>query len=77
MKKISKDAKFLKGSSKIKVGTICKKHKLDVANIQTGRSTHENEIMIFNEVIKELLLLFIDVYLTPEIKVIEDERYPL
>lgn len=77
MKKLSKKNKFLKGFSSIKVGTICKNYGLDPANVQSGRTSEENISKVYNRLIKELLELIIDVYLNPEIEVINDERNTL
>lgn len=74
MKKISKNSKFLKGFSKIKVGSICKNYNLDPANVQSGRSSSENEKKVLKRLLKEILLLFIMTYLDDEIEVIEDAR---
>ena len=74
MKALSKEAKFLKGFSGIKVGKICKKFGYDISNIQKGRSTREKEVEVFNELVKEVLELVINVYLEKEIEVIEDEK---
>ena len=77
MRKLSKEVRFVKGFSGIKVGTICRENNLDQANIQKGKSTKEKEKKLFHILLKKLLLLFIDVYLDDEMEVIEDERNSL
>lgn len=72
MRTLSKEAKFLKGFSKIKVGKVCKNLGYDISNIQKGRSTREKEIDVFNEIMKEVIDLFSSVYLEKD--VIEDEK---
>lgn len=65
-KNISKESRFLKGFSKIKVGSICKEYGLDTPNIQNGRSKKENENKVMKRLIKEILLLIIKIYLEDE-----------
>ena len=72
MRTLSKEARFLKGFSSIKVGKVCKNMGYDISNIQKGRSTREKEIEVFNEIMKEVIDLFSSVYLEKD--VIEDEK---
>ena len=74
MKKMTKEGRFLKEFSKIKLTPICEKYKIDRSNLQKGSSTHENEIKVTKAVLREIILLLVDVYLSDEIEVIENEK---
>lgn len=71
MKVQSRESKFLKGFSKIKVGKYCKEYKIDISNVQKGLTTHEKEMKVYNRVIKELLILFSTTIFDNELEVIE------
>lgn len=74
MKIPSKESRFLKGFSTIKVGSICKEYKIDISNIRRGTSSREREIKVYNRVMKELLLLFANTIFDDELEVIEDVK---
>lgn len=48
------DLKFIKQFSKIKIADICKKLKIDSANLWSGRTSKENVSKVKNELIKEI-----------------------
>lgn len=71
MKVQSKESRFLKGFSKIKVGKYCREYKIDISNVQKGLTTREKELKVYNRVIKELLVLFSTTIFDDELEVIE------
>lgn len=71
MKIPSKESKFLKGFSKIKVGKYCKEYKIDISNLQKGLSTTEKEMKVYNRIVKELFTLFANTIFDDELEVIE------
>lgn len=71
MKVQSKESKFLKGFSKIKVGKVCREYKVDVSNLQKGLTTHEKEMKVYNRIMKELALLLATTIFDDELEVIE------
>ena len=74
MKVISKEAKFLKAFSGIKVGKICREYGIDVSNLQKGRASEEKEIKVYNRVIKEILMLFANTIFDDQMEIIEWQR---
>lgn len=74
MKVISKEAKFLKGFSGIKVGKICREYGIDVSNLQKGKTSEEKEIKVYNRVIKEILMLFANTIFDDQMEIIEWQR---
>lgn len=71
MKVPSKESRFLKGFSKIKVGKYCKEYKIDISNLQKGLSTHEKEMKVYNRIVHELFTLFANTIFDDELEVIE------
>lgn len=71
MKVPSRESRFLKGFSKIKVGKVCREYKVDISNLQKGLSSHEKEMKVYNKILKELFTLFSNTILDEEIEVIE------
>lgn len=53
------DYEFIKEFQKIKLSTICKKLKINDANISNGTTSDENFRKVKNEIIRELLMIFI------------------
>lgn len=64
MKAKSKESMFLKGFTKIKLTTICRKYGYDVANIQNDRCKHEYIEIVFRDVLKELVDLYNNTFLS-------------
>lgn len=73
MKKLSKEVRFIKGFQEIKSSKICNKYGVDQSNLCKGNTTRKNEILVSHELLKDLILLLVDVYLDPELEV-ENER---
>ena len=71
MKVPSKESRFLKGFSKIKVGKYCKEYKIDISNLQKGLSTTEKEMKVYNIIVKELFTLFASTIFDDEVELIE------
>jgi hypothetical protein len=73
MKKLSKEVRFIKGFQEIKSSKICNKYGVDQSNLCKGNTTRKNEILVSHELLKDVILLLVDVYLDPELEV-ENER---
>lgn len=54
------DYSFIKEFQNIKLSKICKKYNVNLSNIISGITTEENFRKIKYEIIRELLMLFID-----------------
>lgn len=53
------DYEFIKEFQKIKLSSICKKLKINDANISNGTTSEENFRKVKNEIVRELLMIFI------------------
>lgn len=71
MKVQSKESRFLKGFSKIKVGKVCREYKVDISNLQKGSTSHEKELKVYNKIMKELFTLLSETIFDDELEVIE------
>ena len=54
------DYNFIKEFSKIKLTTICKKFNINVGNVCSGVASDENLKKVKNEILNELLKLFVE-----------------
>ena len=53
------DYQFIKEFQNIKLASICKKFNINLSNLLSGNTTEENFKKVKNEIIRELLTLFI------------------
>lgn len=77
MKKLSKEVRFIKGFQGIKSSKICSKYGIDQSNLCKGQTTRKNEILVSNDILKEIIMLLVDVYLDPELEVIDERENTL
>lgn len=50
---------FIKSFQDIKISNICKKFKINLGNLLSGGTTEENYKKVKDEIIRELLIIFI------------------
>lgn len=74
MKKLSKEVRFIKGFQGIKSSKVCNKFGVDQSNLCKGQTTREKEILVSHEILKEIIMLLVDVYLDQDVEVIDEKR---